>query len=160
MKKLNLGMMMLVAMLILVGTAMAHRNGGGMMSDSAASDGYGFCDRYADVDPDEVTAITGKYAAQFDALQEKLQAKRDEMHTARSQDTTTVGQLNTLRAEMQEIKQERAALDAKVDTELGAKFGVQATETYCGKRKGHHGQAGMMGGESASGNCGGRGNMH
>ncbi len=136
MKKGVFGLALAMAIVLLAGTAMAHRYGGGMMRGYASDDGYGFCNRYADADREEVRSITDKYADQFAALDAKAAAKRAEISKARSNEATTVGQLNKLRAEMFAIKKEYRALAEKVDDELTAKFG-DSEEDCCG---------GMMGG--------------
>jgi hypothetical protein len=131
MKKKALGISILLALFLLAGTAIAHRSGG-LLHGYDADEGYGFCDRYSDVDRDEVKAITAKYADQLDILQEKMDARRDQMHKARDNDATTMGQLNSLRDEMFEIRQEYRALAGKIDDELGEKFGDVDNDRHYG----------------------------
>lgn len=146
MKKSALGTILVVALVLIAGTAMAHRYGGGMMNgygmmNDDADSGYGFCYRYDDVDRKEVRAITGKYADQFDALGQKMDAKRGEIRKARNNDATTLGQLNKLRDEMFSIRKDYRDLRAKVDSELAAKFGEPDNDHYDGRMG-----PGMMGG--------------
>lgn len=157
MKKTALGLTLLLTLLLLAGTAMAHRDGGGMMR---SDDGYGFCDRYNDADSDEVKAITDKYKGEFEALRKKMTAKRDEMQKARSNDETTVGQLNKLRDEMRGLKKEQRTLADKIDAELSEKFGDVDDDHYGMMGGGRHGMMGdddhrygKRGGHRGYGDC-------
>ena len=144
---------------LLAGTALAHRYGGGMMGGgmmgSYGDDDYGYCYRY-DASREDVKAITGKYADQFDALDQKMAAKRDEIRKARSNDATTVGQLNKLRDEMLSIRKDYRDLRTKVDGELTAKFGEPDDSDY-GMHRGRHHRGGMMGSYDDDDNERGRG---
>lgn len=146
MKKGLLSLVVLLSLVLLAGTAVAHRSGGyggGMMGGYDRDSGYGFCDRYDNADRDEVRAVTDKYADQFEALQKKMDAKRDEMLKARDNDKTTMGQMNTLRDEMFAIKKEYRALAEKVDDELGEKFGDD-DDHHGWMHERHHRGGGMM----------------
>lgn len=148
MKKKTLGLTILLAITLLAGTALAHRNAGGMMGGCDAGDGYGFCDRYDNIDREGVTAITDKYADQFDALQTRMEAKRDEMLKARRNDATTMGQMNSLRDEMFKIKKEYRGLAGKVDDELSEKFGELNDDDHYGMMGGGRHHRGMKDGQS------------
>ncbi len=52
----------------------------------------------------KVDEIQGKYQPQLQELQEKLNAKQDELLAARSDDATTVGRLNALEAELNNLE--------------------------------------------------------
>jgi hypothetical protein len=154
MKKTAFGTILVVALVLLAGTAMANRDGYGMMRgygmmNDDTDNGYGFCDRYPGADPEDVRAITGKYADQFDALEKQLVQKRDEIRKAKSNDGTTVGQMNKLRDEMLTIKRDYRGLRGKVADELSAKFGNAEDEDYAGMM-----EPGMMGGRHHRGMMG------
>lgn len=160
MKKTLWTLVLLLGLVLLAGAAMAHRSGGmmgghGMMNDYDDNDRYGYCDRYDDADSDAVRAIKEKYAGQFEVLRKKMEAKRDEMHKARDNDATTMGEMNKLRDEMHAIKKEHRVLAGKVDDELEEKFGDDDDD------EGHHGwmhdrghrRGGMMRDGYAYGGC-------
>lgn len=153
MKKKALGLTIILVITMLAGTALAYRNGGGMMRGYDAGNGYGFCDRYDNIDREEVTAITDKYADQFDALQAKMEAKRDEMRKARQNDATTMGQMNSLRDEMFGFKKEYRSLASKVDDELSEQFGELDDDDHYGMMGGGRHHRGMMGGSGGYGGC-------
>ncbi|WP_020677995.1 hypothetical protein [Geopsychrobacter electrodiphilus] len=52
----------------------------------------------------KVDEIEGKYQPQLQELQGKLNAKQDELLTARSDDATTLGRLNALEAELYKLE--------------------------------------------------------
>ncbi len=145
MKKRTFSLTLMLVLTLLAGIAIAHPRGGNMMNSFSADEGYGFCNRYMDIDREEVTAITDKYADQFDALREKMFAKRSEMRKARRNDATTMGQMNKLREEMLEIRTAYRDLASKVDVELSEKFGEQTGGRYVGMMDGQS-RPGMMGG--------------
>ena len=154
MNKKMMSLAVLITLTLLTGTALAHRYGGGMMGGMMGGSGdddygYGYCDRY-DVDRKEVKAITDKYTGQFEALQQKMDTKREEMRKARANDATTVGQLNALRDEMFSLRKEFRTLREKVDDELEQKFGKLEDDDY-GMHRGRHHRGGMMGGSMMGG---------
>ena len=52
----------------------------------------------------KVDEIQGKYQPQLQELQQKLNAKQDELIAARSDDATTVGRLNALESELNNLE--------------------------------------------------------
>ncbi len=163
MKKTVLGLVVMVCLILAAGTAMAHRDGNGMMRGYSSDDDCALCSRY-DADPEEVRAITDKYSDKFDALHKKLEDKRDLIHKARKNDATTIGELNLLREEMRALRSEKRALADKVNEELSKEFGpadrrsngMMGGGMHMGKR-GCGNQAGMMAGGMHKGM---RGGMH
>jgi Mg2+ and Co2+ transporter CorA len=92
-----------------------------------------------------VDEIQGKYQPQLQELQQKLNEKQDELIAARSDDATTVGQLNQLESELYNL--ERAywtKLDqANLEVRRAAGGGYDSRFT-CDYRGCDHDRHGMM----------------
>lgn len=143
MKNALWSLVLLLGLTLMAGPALAHRNGGGMMGGWGMGDDSGFCDRYG-ADREEVRAVTDKYADQFAALRQKMDAKHQELRTARDNDATTMGEMKKLRAEATAIRKEYRDLREKVDSELGEKFGTMDDDHGYRRHRGEHHRGGMM----------------
>jgi Spy/CpxP family protein refolding chaperone len=92
-----------------------------------------------------VDQIQGKYQPQLQELQQKLNAKQDELIAARSDDATTVGQLNQIESELYNLERDYwTKLDQANQEVRRAAGGGYDSRFTCDYRGCDHDRHGMM----------------
>jgi len=104
------------------GYGMGYGAGYGMMGYGG---GYGMgygpaggAKALSDAQQKQVNAIQDKYRPQLDELQKKLSAKYSELATARSNDSTTVGQLRGLQRSLFQLQSQYRSLLNQANSEI------------------------------------------
>lgn len=134
MKKIAMTMFLVAALGLIATTAIGHRGGAG---------GCGNCPKQFSGIDNAAADIQGKYADSYAALDKKMATKREQIRAARLNDATTMGEFNTLREEMFQLKKEYWQLEEKVRQELGSDFGGYGGGYYCdGPGHGYRGPKG------------------
>jgi len=152
-KKINGNWIMgaVLVVLLAVGTSgFAFRGGPGMGYGQAT---IGTATLTAD-QQEKIDAIQTKYQPQIKELEQKITAKQDELATARSNDKTTVAQLNALEKECYQLNRQYRSLLDKANDEVvdvaGPNYGNYFACNYMNGNHQHMG-AGMYGQHMGSG---------